>query len=200
MNSGTVWACSHWNSLPWWAKTAAVLGCGVPACFFFLPRKRLQGLQPLWKTRGTQQSTSKWLVLLHTDLLPSRGCQGASLMQKRRWGTEGNNKKPQNTYIFNLNHNPVWVTRKKKANTVGLTGSTYEGKNLKSGFMNEIMGIKWKLCAFARTILFLFFSLWLCCFLCILWGQSSSPVFETQQTLKQNNPRPPTKSFTGGLR
>lgn len=100
MNSGTVWACSHWNSLPWWAKTAAVLGWGVPACFFFLPRKRLQGLQPLWKTRGTQQSTSKWLVLLHTDLLPSRGCQGASLMQKRRWGTEGNNKKnPKHLYI-----------------------------------------------------------------------------------------------------
>lgn len=101
---------SHWKQLVlsefWFSvslfslKLSPMLGqiyscAGVwGACrlFFFLPWRIFQGLQPLWKTRGTRQSTLKWLVLLHIDLLPSRGCQGASLKQKRRSGTERNNK------------------------------------------------------------------------------------------------------------
>lgn len=55
-------------------------------------------------------------------------------------------------------------------------------KSLNSGFMNETMSIKWKLCASVRTILFLFFSLWLWCFLCIVWGLISS-LWHTADTL-----------------
>lgn len=85
--------CSAWAVLTEslsHAKTTAVLGCGVPARFFFLPWRIFQGLQPFLENMG--QSTSKWLVLLHIDLLPSCGCQGASLKQKQRSGTERNNK------------------------------------------------------------------------------------------------------------
>lgn len=117
MDSGTVWAHSHSKPLLCCVKTAAMLGCAVPA--FSLPRGRLQGPQPHWKTRGTQQSTLKWLVLVHTDLLPSRGCQGASVMQKQ--GDQGLRETiNKNNCIFNS----LSYKEEERKHTVWLTGST----------------------------------------------------------------------------
>lgn len=100
----------------------------------------------------------------------------------------------KNNYTFNLNQNPVWVTRKRKANTVGLTGSTCEEPELR--FYEWDHEYQMKAVCFCKDYPVSIFPIMTV--MLLVHPEGSSPVFDTQQTLKQN-PRPPTKSFTGGL-
>lgn len=127
MNSGSAWACSHWKSLPCWTKTTAVLGCRVPAFLFpschegdcrAFSLSETQGAQGrVFKMAGTSPHGPAALPWLPRSISKAETDQGQRETIKK------------NNSIFSLKQTPVWVTRKRKANTVGLAGSTSEGKN-----------------------------------------------------------------------